>query len=166
MAVLGLNQEFSNIIEEHKRIIFKVCNSYCSNPDDREDLAQEIIFQVWKSFEKYDEKYKAGTWIYRIALNVAISFYRHKKRRLENFSAIDESVLEYSEPDTNGNQHQLKMLHESIEKLDPLNRAIMILYLDDKPYREISEILGISETNVATKLSRIKQKLKQQLKTV
>ncbi|PWT98787.1 MAG: RNA polymerase subunit sigma-70 [Bacteroidetes bacterium] len=163
MAPQEFNQEFSDFIEAHKKIIFKVCNSYCSNPEDRKDLAQEIVFQIWKSFEKYNDKYKISTWIYRIALNVAISFYRHKKRRLENFTPINDSILEYAAPDENGNQLQLKTLHESIEKLDPLNRALMILYLDDNSYKEISEILGISESNVATKLNRIKQKLKQQL---
>jgi RNA polymerase sigma factor (sigma-70 family) len=152
--------QFLKLLDEHKKIVYKVASSYCRNPADRPDLEQEIVAQLWRSFDRYDEAYRFSTWMYRIALNVAISFYRTETRRSRDTVAAGDSLLEIAaegpeEPDEN-----LQILRELIAKLDELDRALVILYLDGNRYDTIAEILGISETNVGTKISRIKQKLR------
>ena len=167
MTTQAHKEQFVNIISQNKKLIYKVCNSYCRDAEDRRDLVQEVIIRLWQSFGKYDERYKLSTWMYRIALNTAISHYRSGKRRLENTLPLTEDLLEIAgdnpEMETDG---RVKQLYIFINALDELNRALMILYLDDNSYREIAGILGISETNVATKISRIKQQLTQQFATI
>lgn len=156
-------ERFISVLKGNNKIIYKVCNFYCKSHEDRKDLAQEIIIQLWKSFEKYDVQYKLSTWIYRIALNTAISFYRNKKRK-HNIYPLDENVIEIIDDNLQMQEVEagIVLLQTFINQLDQFNKALMILYLDDNSYREIAEILGITETNVATKISRIKQKVKQQ----
>ena len=157
------DDQFSALIEEHKGILYKIAQSYCRNPEDRKDLIQEIVVQLWKSHGRYDSRFKLSTWIYRIALNIAISFYRRDKKRSAQTVPLEEMIIEPAvEPVVSPNE-QIAALYRVIAQLDELNRALMILYLDDKSYREIASILGISETNVATKISRLKQKIKEQL---
>ena len=155
------DDQFSALIEGHKGIIYKIANSYCRNAEDRKDLIQEIIIHLWKSQGRYDERFKLSTWIYRIALNVAISAYRREKKRTERVSPLEEIIIE---PATQTEQSDPRMatLHRIIDQLDELNRALMILYLDDKSYRDIAGILGLTETNVATKINRLKLKIKEQ----
>ena len=157
--------EFLATIDTHKKIIYKVVNSYCKNKEDRKDLEQEIIIQLWNSFDKYNAEYKYSTWMYRIALNVAISFYRKEKKWLVINDFYNEDSI-YSIADQNENKteldHNIKLLQEFINRLNELNKALMLLYLEEKPYDEIAEILGISKTNVATKISRLKLKLKKE----
>lgn len=157
--------EFLATIDRHKKIIYKVVNSYCKNKEDRKDLEQEIIIQLWNSFDKYNAEYKYSTWMYRIALNVAISFYRKEKKWLVINDFYNEDSI-YSIADQNENKteldHNIKLLQEFINRLNELNKALMLLYLEEKPYDEIAEILGISKTNVATKISRLKLKLKKE----
>ena len=156
--------KFLSLILANKKIIYKVCHSYCRNAEDRKDLAQEIIIHLWKSYSKYDAQYKLTTWIYRIALNVAISFYRSESRRRQKTVFIDENLLELIKDERESAEFEgdIQLLYRFINQLDELNRALMLLYLDDLGYKQIAEILGITETNVATKVSRIKQKLKRQ----
>jgi RNA polymerase sigma-70 factor (ECF subfamily) len=152
-----VQERFQNLVEEHKKILYKVSNSYCRNPEDRDDLAQEIIVQLWRSFGSYDGRVRFSTWMYRIALNVAISFYRRESVRSRHIVLGGERLLETAEevpPD------EVRMLYQWIERLDPLNRALALLYLDGHSYQEIADILGISETNVATKISRLKEALR------
>jgi RNA polymerase sigma factor (sigma-70 family) len=153
--------QFSALIEEHKGIIYKIANSYCRNAEDRKDVIQEIIVQLWKADARYDERFTLSTWIYRIALNVAISAYRREKKRSEKVSPLEEIIVE---PATEPEQPDPKIavLHRIIDQLDELNRALMILYLDDNSYRDIAGILGLTETNVATKINRLKLKIKEQ----
>ena len=167
MTTQAHKEQFVNIISQNKKLIYKVCNSYCRDAEDRRDLVQEVIIRLWQSFGKYDERYKLSTWMYRIALNTAISHYRSGKRRLENTLPLTEDLLEIAgdNPEMETDE-RVKQLYIFINALDELNRALMILYLDDNSYREIAGILGISETNVATKISRIKQQLKQQFATI
>ena len=155
------DEQFSVLIEEHKGIIYKIANSYCHNAEDRKDLIQEIIVHLWKSHGRYDDRFKLSTWIYRISLNVAISAYRREKKRSDRVSPLEEIIVE---PATEPEQADPKIatLHRIIDRLDELNRALMILYLDDNSYRDIAGILGITETNVATKINRLKQKIKEQ----
>jgi len=163
MSTAANKDRFIEIISQNKKLIFKVCNSYCRNTDDRQDLVQEVIIRLWQSFGKYDERYKLSTWMYRIALNTAISHYRSGKRKNASTISIHESLIDIADenPETELDDN-VKQLYAFINQLDELNRALMILYLDDNSYREIAEVLGITETNVATRISRVKQQLKQQ----
>ncbi|MDQ2839877.1 MAG: RNA polymerase sigma factor [Acidobacteriota bacterium] len=161
MITRGLQERFQTRIEEHKKILYKVCNLYCRNRDDREDLAQEITVQLWRSFPKFDERQQFSTWMYRIALNVAISFYRRESTRARYLLSADERFLDVIDV-TASQPKELALLHEFIEQLDPLNKALVLVYLDGNSYGEIAEILGISETNVATKISRLKKAMRQE----
>src|SRR5580700_5056398 len=156
-------ERFQALLDEHKRILYKVCHSYCRNRDDGEDLAQEIIIQLWRSFGKFDERYRFSTWMYRIALNVAISFYRRENRRTRYVISDEERLLEAID-ETKTQPEEIRLLYEFIEVLDPLNKALVLLYLDGNNYQEIAVVLGISETNVATKISRLKSKMKQEFR--
>lgn len=153
-------ERFQALIEEHKKILYKVCRSYCKNPGDRDDLAQEIIVQLWRSFAGFDERVRFSTWMYRIALNVAISFYRRESVRTRHVVPGSEHLLEAS-GGTENRSEEVGLLYQWIEELDPLNKALVILYLDGNSYQETAAILGISETNVATKISRLKETLRQ-----
>ncbi len=154
-------EDFLSIIDANKRIIFKICNSYCKNADDREDLAQEIIFQLWKSWSSFNANYKLSTWMYRIALNVAISFYRKEIKTTETVLMGDHVIEIVDEQIEESLETNLNTLQQFINELKPLDKALMILYLEEKPQKEIAEIIGISNTNVATKIGRIKAQLKQ-----
>jgi len=151
---------FLKLLEEHKKIVYKVASSYCRNPADRPDLEQEIVSQLWRSFDRYDEAYRFSTWMYRIALNVAISFYRAETRRSRDTVPAGESILEIAAADPGEPDENLRILRELIARLDELDRALLILYLDGNRYDTIAEILGISESNVGTKINRIKQRLR------
>lgn len=148
-------------IKDNERIIYKICNSYCSNKNDREDLAQEIIYQLLKSYHSFSDQYRFSTWMYRVALNVAISFYRKNKSKKVFYH--DEILNELKEEPGHSSELEdnLTTLEKYINQLKELDKALMILYLGSKSYKEISEILGISETNGATKISRAKEALKQ-----
>ena len=145
----------------HKGLLYKVANVYCKYREDRSDLIQEIIFQLWRSFKNYNPQYQYSTWIYRIALNVAISFYR-KNKEANSILLTNEYLFNIPEhePDTDQSD-KLNLLNTFIAELRDLDKAIILLYLEEKTHKEISEIMGISETNVGTKVSRIKQLLKQ-----
>lgn len=152
---------FLKLLDEHKGIVYKICRSYCPNPTDRDDVTQEVLVQLWRSFGSYDDRYKFSTWLYRVALNVAISFYRRESRSRRRVTLGDDKVLEAAE-DPAAEGAELHAIYDLIERLNPLNRALMLLHLDGNSYREIADVLGITESNVATKLSRLKQALKQQ----
>lgn len=152
---------FLTVIQSNKGIIYKVANSYCRDVEDRKDLVQEIIIQLWRSFYNYNDKYKYSTWIYKIALNVAISFYRKESRRKAIIGPISGSIFFFDDEAADVKNEEISLLQKFIQELKELERALMLLYLDEKSYKEISEIIGISETNVATKINRIKKALKQ-----
>jgi RNA polymerase sigma factor (sigma-70 family) len=154
---------FISVIKENQRIIYKICWSYCPNPENRKDLQQEILLQLWKSFLIFDGRVKLSTWIYRIALNTAITFYRNDSKHNSKKVAIDSSIISLSNFEYVPEQEEnLVILYQFIEKLKEMDKAVILLYLDDNSYKDIAEILGISETNVATKVSRIKKILKEQ----
>jgi RNA polymerase sigma factor (sigma-70 family) len=157
-------EAFQNRIEQHKKILYKVCNAYCRDRDAREDLAQEITLQLWRSFGKFDGRCQFSTWMYRIALNAAISFYRTEGTRTRHVIS-DEQRLLTAESEIERQPEEVRLLYELIEELDPLSRALILLYLDGNTYPEIADIVGITETNVATKISRLKSKMKQEFGT-
>ena len=161
-----IKQEFLQLMETNRGIIYKVTNSYCYDNEDRKDLVQEILIQLWGAFDKYDKQYKLSTWMYRVALNVAISFYRKETRRADVNMPINDAMINVAADGPNAElEADISLLQKFINQLNELDRALMLLYLEENSYREIAEILGITETNVASKISRIKEKLKQKFKT-
>ena len=164
MMAPALQERFQALVEEHKRILYKICNSYCRNRDDREDLAQEIIIEMWQSFSSFDQRYRFSTWMYRIALNVAISFYRRENTRSRHVLSDEQELLNAIDETANQSPEMLA-LNELIERLEPMNKALVLLYLDGNSHLEIADVLGISETNVATKIGRLKDSMKHESRT-
>lgn len=162
MTTPELQERFLSLLEEHKRLLYKVCSIYGTTRDDRDDLAQEIILQLWRSFGTFDYRGRFSTWMYRTALNIAISFSRRERTRTR-FVISGEAVILQMPDATEPPPEELVALYQFIERLDPFHKALILLFLDGNSYQEIAEILGISETNVATKLSRLKKTMKQEL---
>lgn len=160
-------EQFLGILETHKKLVFKVANIYGRTSEDKKDLSQEIILQLWKAFPKYDKQYALSTWMYRIALNVSISFYRKQKTREKTQANYEQQVevLEWKEEDMFVNE-QLQQLYAFIDQLKSLEKAIIILYLEGHKNKEIANIMGMSVTNVSTKIHRIKAKLATNFKTI
>ncbi len=156
---------FTTLVQQHRGIIGKVCQTYCTHPANRDDLAQEIIYQLWKSYPRFNGTVLFTTWMYRVALNTAISFYRREKAQ-GTVVPLHESTLDIADNDQRQQEQAVQQLHLFISQFKELDRALMLLYLEEKSYKEIAEVMGITETNVATKLNRIKEKLKQQFLTV
>lgn len=158
MQHTNISSDFTAIIKANKRLLFKIANTYCQNPADREDLAQEMIFQLWKSWSSFNGSVKLSTWMYRVALNVAISSHRRKHHHT---ILLDDQVFEIADEELNdGLEENLILLQAYINALKPLDKALMLLYLEERSHREIADIIGISSTNVATKIGRIKQQLR------
>ncbi len=155
------NQLFQALIEEHKGILYKVARTYCQDAEDRRDLIQEIMIQVWQSFHRYDDKFKISTWLYRISINVAISFYRKKSIRQGHNMPLNEQILQIKEDEKQDKDLHLNMLDQFISDLNDLDKALILLYLEDKSHSDIADILGITAGHVGTKVGRIKNKLKQ-----
>ena len=156
---------FQELLERHQKILFKVASTYCRNLEDRRDLEQEITVQLWRAFPRYDPGRPFSTWMYRIALNVAISSARRAGRREMQSLSRDGDVAELAgrPPELHDRDDRVEALHRFIDRLDGLNRALLLLYLEEHSYREIADVLGITETNVATKLSRLKQRIRKEL---
>jgi RNA polymerase sigma factor (sigma-70 family) len=159
----SLQDRFEALFDRHRKIIFKVANTYCRHAEDRRDLAQEISVQLWRAFPGYDPQRSFSTWMYRVALNVAISFVRRAGQRQKHMVALDDSTTEPIDDRVSPNEadDRVHALYRIIDGLPELDRALMLLYLEDHGYREIAEVLGISETNVATKINRLKQRIRQ-----
>src|SRR5262245_2921409 len=161
ISIAAREDQFLNLLEQHKKIAFKVANLYCRNRADFADLVQEIVLQAWRSFDRYDHSRPFSTWLYRLALNVAISAYRAETRRSRTIVPADASIVEIAAPpsDAADLNSQLRQLHNLIGQFGELDKALMLLYLDGISNNVIGEILGISATNVGTRISRIKQRL-------
>jgi len=160
MAAADRDAQFGELLERHRGIVFKVANTYCRDPHDRADLAQEIATQLWRSFRRYDGARTFSTWMYRIALNVAISFRRSGSRHEQHLVPFDTQLHDVSANGAEESDERVHALYRCIDALDPLDRALLLLYLEERSYREIADILGLSETNVATKLGRLKQRIR------
>jgi RNA polymerase sigma-70 factor, ECF subfamily len=164
MTQSGLQERFQTLVDEHRKILYKICHSYCRDRDSREDLAQEILVQLWRSFGKFDGRCRFSTWMYRIALNVAISVYRRESARARYVISDEARVLE-AVGERDSQPEVVQLLYRFIDGLDPLHKALILLYLDEQSYREIADVLGITETNVATKINRLKNKMRQEYGT-
>lgn len=165
MSIDDQRGDFAELLQQHRGLVFKVANSYASHPEDRADLAQDIAAQLWRAWPGYDSRRSITTWMYRIALNVAISQLRGRSLRDRHHVPFDETLhdtLVHCVADQDSEQ-QLQLLQQVIARLEPMDRALMLLYLDERSQREIAEILGISESNVSTKILRLKQRIRSEL---
>jgi len=158
----GEPQTFEELIKEHERLIYKVCRLYTRTPDDRQDLFQEIVMQLWKAFPAFRGDAKFTTWLYRVSLNTAITHLRKQKTfpgtgLLPIDSAIEMPAQEHDE--------RWDEMHKAIEQLNHVEKAIVMLYMEDKTYNEMEEIIGISTGGIRVKMSRIKKKLREIINT-
>ena len=156
--------EFIEYLEEYKKLIAKVARIYCKNPEDQKDLIQEIIIQLWKSFPKYDKTFSVSTWTYRIALNVSISYLRKTSSRTKNHRIFlqENDLMHTEDPVVDDKMVQLYLF---IERLKPIDKAIIILSLENCSNKEISEVMGMTASNVSTRKLRIKEELKNYFET-
>ncbi|WP_353121618.1 RNA polymerase sigma factor [Dysgonomonas capnocytophagoides] len=149
-----LEKDFMDMVRHNERIIYKVVSFYADIDQSVSDLYQEVVLNLWKAYPSFRGESKVSTWIYRISLNTCITFFRRSKRSI----SYTDLVIDISDiPDEDDN---IKELYRLINKLGKIEKALVLLYLDEKPYKEIAEITGLTVTNVATKLNRIKDKLK------
>jgi RNA polymerase sigma factor (sigma-70 family) len=154
-------QEFVRQIRQHQKIIHKVCHLYADKPEDREDLFQEILLNAWKSNLTFRQEAAFSTWLYQIGLNTAISHIRREKRK----PAQDDldGVLQLPDFRDEDTEAQFAALYKAIGQLDKIDKALVLLYLDDYDYTTIGQVLGITPNYVGVKMSRIKQQLKQKI---
>lgn len=155
MNKADLEKEFLDMIHQNKGIVYKVISFYVDEYSSWEDLYQDVVLNLWKSFPSFRGDSLLSTWIYRIALNTCVSFLRKDKKRPMHIE-LSADIKEYYEENEDLNE-----LYKLIGQLGKLDRALILLYLEDRPYKEIGEIMGITPTNVSTKINRIKEKLKQ-----
>jgi RNA polymerase sigma-70 factor (ECF subfamily) len=159
---------FAELLARHRGIVLEVAHSYCRHPQDRQDLAQEIAAQLWRAYPRYDSARPFTTWMYRVALNVAISGVRTAAAQgrgvpLDAALEADEALWVEDGTASADNDRALAALHAVIDRQSPLDRALLLLWLDERPQREIADVLGLSESNVATKLQRLRQRIRLQL---
>lgn len=154
-----MNADFLKIITEHQNILHKVCHLYTDTNEDREDLFQDILIQLWKSIGQFQEKSKISTWMYKVAIHTAITHLKKNKKRSNHQEAIQESQNYHHLPERYG-EDDYERLQQAINQLNNVDKALTFLYLEKHSYQEISSLMGISETNVGVKISRIKNKLK------
>ncbi len=158
-------EEFLRLLQQHKGAIIKVCSLYTRRPEEKDDLFQEIVIQLWKAWPNFKGHSKFSTWLYRVALNTAISGLRKKEANivlmdgndLPHFPDLDDHTVK---------EEQLKALYEAIRQLPEIDRAIVLLYLEDNNYEEMEDILGISQGTLRVKMNRAKEKLKKTIQTM
>lgn len=149
-------KQFTSLIMEYKRVIYKICYMYATDGENFKDLYQEVVINLWKGFDRYEGKSKLSSWIYRVGLNTCISFYRQQQRHGERTSLDTLYGLEAENDETTV---RLKEMYRLIAGLSKFERAIILLWLDENSYEDIAEIVGIPRGTVASRLKRIKDKL-------
>lgn len=152
--------EFAALLDGHRRLIFKVAHIYAREAADVEDLAQEIAAQLWRAFPDYDRARLFSTWMYRIALNVAISWLRREAPRRQRSVAYDAEVHESAVEEAADDDEGRRILRGFITSQTALDRAVLLLYLEETPYSEMSDVLGITVTNLTTKINRLRDRLR------
>lgn len=147
-------------LQDNQNIVHKVCTLYTNDKDSHNDLFQEITIQLWKAYPKFRGESKFSTWMYRVALNTAITLYRKSKRRIvtQDYESVIFKIKadEYDETE----EQQLKLMYKAVRQLGDIDKALVFMYLEDKNYTEIAETLGITEVNARVKMNRIKTKLR------
>ena len=157
-----LKKNFVKLISENQKLIHRVCNVYCYTPEDRKDLFQDIVLQLWRAYPSYKSEAKFSTWLYRVALNTAITQMRKQKKKMVELTPITTNSLIVDNAHENFEKHQL--LQILIRELNSVEKSIILLYLEEKTYQEIAYIMGMSKTNVSVRLVRIKKKLEEMFK--
>lgn len=155
---------YREYIENNRAIIARICRAYTDSEADFQDYFQEVCLQLWKSRDNFNQQSKLSTWIYRVTLNVCLSLIRSKKRRTAVTDSIEAPLsVEPAPPLEDPRQEQLRILYREIRQLKEIDRAVILLYLEEKSYEEIANILGISLSNVGVKINRIKERLKKRI---
>ncbi|CAM2859241.1 MAG: RNA polymerase sigma factor [Paludibacter sp.] len=155
--------EFLSRIDKHKGILHKVSKMYMDNRDDQQDLFQEIICQLWRSYDSFRNESQFSTWMYRVAINTAIVFLKKEKRKVDKYPLASENIKE-EESDYDHKENQLEHFYKAVQKLDKIDKAIIFYQLEGFSHKEIGVNLGISEGNARVKLNRAKEKLKEIIK--
>lgn len=164
MSETATDHAFLGQLQQHKAILYKVANAYCSRREDRGDLIQDIVAELWQAWPRFDASAPFSAWMQRIAVNVAISFYRGENRRIRDALPIEEFGMDLAAADRvlDGEGDDLRALHQLIARLDEVNRALILLYLEGYSQTEMAAMVGLTPTNVATRINRIKQKLQRE----
>lgn len=152
-----MKPEFQDLLNNNQRIIAKICRAYTDNAEDFNDYQQECIVQLWQSFDSFRGASKISTWVYRVCLNVCFSQLRIKKKRIPT---VSDTTLDIKDETDSTDEENLKSIYSAIRLLKESDRAVILLYLDNKSYKEMAEILGITTTNVGAKVNRVKNQLK------
>ena len=157
-----MESEFEQTINDNAGVLHKLCRVYTNNSNEYEELFQEMLVQIWRSMKIFRGEAKISTWIYQVCINTALNFRTKIGRHRKRFDTLDGKIFVQPTPDTDKDE-QLQKLYTAIRELKPIDRAIVSLYLDDKSYDETAQILGISKTNVATRLNRSKKQLMEKI---
>jgi RNA polymerase sigma-70 factor (ECF subfamily) len=152
--------QFLEVLGQHEQIINKVIRVYGVESENRSDLFQEIVYQLWRSFGSFKGDSKISTWLYRVALNTAITSLRKSKKVPEHTGLDDQFINTRQSFDASNSSEQVQQLYSAIRSLGEVDRAIVMLYLEELSYKEIAEVVGLTEDNVGVKLNRIKTKLR------
>ena len=163
MSTPNSETKFVALLDEHQNIIHKICRLYTNNEVEHEDLFQEISIQLWRSYNRFEGKSKFSTWMYRVGLNTAITLYRKEKKRLNTQPLNDQFTAIAQEEYNTQVDEQMAWLYQKIKDFSEIDKALVLLYLEDKRYDEIAETLGISAGNARVKMNRIKERLKKML---
>lgn len=156
---------FIDFFKPNQKLIHKICRIYTDNTEDHNDLFQEITIQLWKSFPGFKGDAKFSTWMYRVALNTAITLFRKPHKRGSQAVDVDVSSLKIEYEVYEDDEHKLQKMYKAIHELSNVEKALIMMYLEDKPYKEIGEILGITEGNARVKMNRAKNNLKTKIST-
>jgi RNA polymerase sigma factor (sigma-70 family) len=156
-----LETKFEDDIKQHELLIHKVTRIYASSYEDQQDLFQDIVIQLWNGYPKFKGDSKISTWMYRVALNTAISSFRKKKDYIDSYDPDELPHNRFDSADYKDKEAQYIQLHRAIARLNEIEKGIILLFLEEKSYDEMEEILGISQGNLRVKMNRIKEKLRQ-----
>jgi RNA polymerase sigma-70 factor (ECF subfamily) len=160
MSPADTSADFVAQLQAHKGILYKVANAYCPRREDRGDLIQDMILELWRAYPRFDGRASFATWMHRVAMNVAISMHRSEGRRIRDALSLDEFGIDLAGADAvlDAEDAELRALHQLIAQLPPLDRAMVLLYLEGYGYEEIADMVGIGASNVGTRINRIKDK--------
>ena len=161
---MSKEENFTSLIREHEGILFKITTMFTSNKQDQNDLYQDIVYQLWRSFDSFRKESKVTTWMYRVAMNTAITV-KKKNQKHKAAVPIEKVVLNQIDTDNRELEEKLKVLYHHIHRLNDLDKGLMLLLLEGRKYEEMAEITGLSTSNVGTRISRIKQKLQERVKS-
>lgn len=157
-------KEFLRLLQQHKNVLYKISRIYMDTDEDREDLVQEITFQLWKTYESFEGKSKFSTWMYRIALNTALTFFKKEKRKIDNTPILEGMDKVDEDFSAQHREEQLAYFYNAVQELNKVEKALIFLFLEGQTHRDIATNLGISEVNARVKLNRTKEKLQQIIK--